>query len=38
MSVESSVAYQNKDIAMKYLEEHLENKTFAVYGVVYPRL
>lgn len=38
MSVESSVAYQNKDIAMKYLEEHLENKTFAVYGVEVPKI
>lgn len=38
MSVESSVAYQNKDIAMKYLEEHLENKTFAVYGVDVPKI
>lgn len=31
MSAESGVAYQNKDIAAKYLEEHLANKTFAVY-------
>lgn len=38
MSAESGVAYQNKDIAAKYLEEHLANKTFAVYGVDVPKI
>lgn len=38
MSAESGVAYQNKDIAAKYLEEHLANKTFAVYGVGVPKI
>lgn len=38
MSGNNNVAYQNKDVTAKYLEEHLENKTFAVYGVDAPKI
>ena len=43
MSEENHVAYQNKDIAAKYLAEHFSDKSFAAYGVkvriveVFPR-
>ncbi|RHR26231.1 hypothetical protein DWX43_16210 [Clostridium sp. AF19-22AC] len=38
MSEESHVAYQNKDIAAKYLAEHFSDKSFAAYGVKVPRI
>ena len=38
MSEESHVAYQNKDIAAKYLAEHFSDKSFATYGVKVPRI
>lgn len=38
MSGESEIAYQNKDITAKYLEQHLKNKSFAVYGINIPKI
>lgn len=38
MSEECNIAYQNKDITAKYLEEHFSDKSFAVYGVDVPRI
>lgn len=38
MSAENGIAYQNKDITAKYLEQHLKNKSFAVYGINVPRI
>ena len=38
MSEENHVAYQNKDIAAKYLAEHFSDKSFAAYGVKVPRI
>lgn len=35
---ESEIAYQNKDITAKYLEQHLKNKSFAVYGINIPKI
>lgn len=38
MAEDCSIAYQNKDIASKYLGESLKNKTFAVYGIDVPKI
>lgn len=34
MSENGNIAYQNKDITAKYLEEHFASKSFSVYGIV----
>lgn len=38
MSEKGNIAYQNKDITAKYLEEHFASKSFSVYGIDVPKI